>query len=264
MSRFLKKLWFACSLGFALVPPATFAQEDSATIDYDAYEQEEYVNSDAEESAKIPFSEVTPPLPFRDRAIDATEWKRLTADETFNYTDEKPEIEKEPAGQDSGFLKFMSELFAFFRSGAGKVLIWILVAGIVLLIVFRIVKLNGNVLFARKDKQLNKRLDETADDYIPENWEQSIADAAQAGNYRLAVRHGYRYLLNVLQEQGKVRFETAKTNYQYAFELSGTRLHQPFIQLTRQYEYAWYGGFDIGKEQFEAYYRLLTETRRSL
>lgn len=264
MSRFLKKLWFACSLSCALVPPAAFAQEDSAAIDYDAYEQEEYVNSGTQESAKIPFSEVSTPLPFHDRAIDAAEWERLTADETFNYTDEKPEVEKEPSEQDSGFRKFMNELFEFFRSGAGKVLIWILVAGAVLFIIFRIFKLNGNVLFARKDKKINNQPDETADDYQPENWEQSIADAAQAGNYRLAVRHGYRYLLNLLQEQGKIRFETAKTNYQYSYELSGTRLHQPFLQLTRQYEYAWYGGFDIGKEQFEAYYRLLTETRRSL
>ncbi len=42
---------------------------------------------------------------------------------------------------------------------------------------------------------------------------------------------------------------------------AGTSL---FIQLTRQYEYAWYGGFTVEREQFDAYYRLFTETKQGL
>ncbi len=125
-------------------------------------------------------------------------------------------------------MKILEAIFDFFSSSAGKALIWIVVSGIVLLLVFRIFKLNGNVLFARKDKKIgNNDGDGSADDYIPDNWEQSIADAAKAGNYRLAVRHSYRYLLNLLHENELIRFQTAKTNYQYSYELSGTRWHQP-------------------------------------
>ncbi|PSK92687.1 DUF4129 domain-containing protein [Taibaiella chishuiensis] len=265
MSCIPKTFLLTCGLSLGLALPAVFAQEDSTVTDYDAYEQEEYVApGDEGEARPLHFSEISTPLPFRERAIDAAQWQKLSADDVFRYTDDQPEVKPAQQEEDSWFIRMLGSIFEFFRSAAGKALIWIVIAAFLLFLVFRIFKLNGNVLFARKDKKLQQHQDETADDYVPENWEQSIAEAAQAGNYRLAVRHGYRYLLHLMHEQGKIRFETAKTNYQYAYELSGSRWHQPFMQLTRQYEYAWYGGFDIGQEQYETYYRLLTETRRSL
>lgn len=267
MSRSLKTfvLIFCLSSG-AVFQSQTFAQQDSTADSYDAYEDEEYVSEeeqDAEEEPPLRFSEISTPLPFKDRNITAQQWQTLTRDKAFIYEDEKPEpLKKDDAGQ--GFMKMLEAIFNFFASPIGKALVWIAVALLVLVIVFRIFKLNGNVLFARKDKKLSSGQDESADDYIPDNWEQSIAEAAKAGNYRLAVRHSYRYLLNLLHEHELIRFQTAKTNYQYSYELSGTRWHQPFVQLTRQYEYAWYGGFAIEREQFEAYYRLLTETKQGL
>lgn len=270
MSCSLKTLAFICCLCFGAVLPETFAQQDSTAGTYKEYEEEDFVTDDerdAAEAAEAPpvrFSEISTPLPFKDRAISTRQWQTLTNDPAFTYEDEKPQVKQEE-NTGRGLLKLLEAIVSFFSSTAGKALIWIVVASLVLLIVFRIFKLNGNVLFARKDKKLgNAGGDESADDYVPDNWEQSIAEAAKAGNYRLAVRHGYRYLLSILSEKELIRFQTAKTNYQYTYELSGTQWHQPFVQLTRQYEYAWYGGFDIEQEQFEAYYRLLTETRKGL
>jgi hypothetical protein len=269
MSCSLKTLALIFCLSFGTALPETFAQQDSTAGTYKEYEDEDFVTDDerdAAEAAETPpvrFSEISAPLPFKDRAITTRQWQALTQDPAFAYEDEKPRVKEEDTG--SGLLKVLESIVSFFSSAAGKALIWIVVASLVLLIIFRIFKLNGNVLFARKDKKIgNGQQDESADDYIPDDWEQSIAEAAKAGNYRLAVRHGYRYLLSLLSEKELIRFQTAKTNYQYTYELSGTQWHQPFVQLTRQYEYAWYGGFDIKQEQFEAYYRLLSETRKGL
>lgn len=268
MSRSLKQMFLLCWFGLGLALPHTFAQQqDTAADAYEDYEQEDYdvapAEEETEEQSALRFSEISTPLPFKDRAVDAGKWQQLSAGDAFVYTDNPPEQQKQQES-DSGFLKFLESLFNFFSSGAGKAIIWIVVALLVLLIIFRIFKLNGNILFARKDKKMGGPQDESADDFIPENWEQTIAEAARAGNYRLAVRHSYRYLLSLLNEKELIRFETAKTNYQYVYELSGTPWHQPFVRLTRQYEYAWYGGFDIDREQFEAYTRLLQETRQGL
>lgn len=270
MSCSLKTLALIFCLSFGTALPETFAQQDSTADTYKEYEEEDFVTDDerdAAEAAEAPpvrFSEINTPLPFKDRVISPGQWQSLTNDPAFAYEDEKPQVKKEDNAS-RGLLKIVEAIVSFFGSVAGKTLIWIVVAALVLLIVFRIFKLNGNVLFARKDKKLgNGQDDESADDYIPDDWEQSISAAAKAGNYRLAVRHGYRYLLSMLSEKELIQFQTAKTNYQYTYELSGTRWHQPFVQLTRQYEYAWYGGFDIEQEQFEAYYRLLSETRQGL
>lgn len=267
MSFYLKTIVLTSCLGLGVFMPRSFAQQDSTADSYEAYEDEEYVTpeeQEAEEQSPLHFSEISTPLPFKDRNMSPQQWQSLTKDNAFVYEEEKPEVP--PQQKSNGWLtKLLESLFRFFMSPSGKALIWIIVAVLVLLIVFRIFKLNGNVLFARKDKKLGgSGQDEAADDYIPDNWEQSIAEAAKAGNYRLAVRHGYRYLLNLLSENELIRFQTAKTNYQYSYELSGTRWHKPFVQLTREYEYAWYGGFAIGQEQFEAYYRLLTETKQGL
>ncbi len=74
----------------------------------------------------------------------------------------------------------------------------------------------------------------------------------------------HRYFLFLLQEKELIMYQTAKTNYQYAFELAGSNLHKPFIQLTREYEYAWYGGFAIEKAQFDRYYELVSKLKNEL
>jgi len=261
---------------FCIAGAKAVAQQDT-TVQYvenpynqEAYDEETYEEDYADYTdeepvpiKKLEISEINSPLPHKDRNVTAQQWKNLTDDPTFTYTEEQPKA-RESAASD-GWAKFMLSILEFFASSAGKVLLWVIVAILVLGIVLWIFKQNGNIFFARKDKKIGgDNIDEYADDFVPANWEQTIMDAAQQGDYRLAVRHGYRYFLFLLQEKELIKYQTAKTNYQYAFELAGSNLHKPFMQLTREYEYAWYGGFAIEKAQFDRYYELVSKLKNEL
>jgi hypothetical protein len=216
-----------------------------------------------EEADGNPFPEiVTAPVRI-ERNISKDQWLKLIRDDAFKY--EEPEVKKDKAETGPNWWsKMITGIFEFLASGLGNFLILGVVVLIVLVIIIRIVQLNGNVFFSKKDKKLTETTDELSDEYVPDDWEKVIQEAAAAGNYRLAVRHGYRYLLNLLQQKELINYQVAKTNYQYAFELSGTQLHRPFMQLTRDYEYAWYGGFNIQQERFEAYYRKVSDIKKEL
>ena len=75
-------------------------------------------------------------------------------------------------------------------------------------------------------------------------------------NYRLAVRYSYLQTLQTLAGSGLVQFSADKTNYQYVNELSGKPYQNDFAALTLNYEYVWYGNFDIKED---VYNRLLKE-----
>lgn len=244
--------------------PSHNGHEAADTIEPPA--EERYTDEDTgEEQTYTVFSELHWPLPWKERTISAEAWLRMSKDPAFVYTD--PKATPPPArnsNNNSWWLKLVAAVFSFLSSEAGKIIIVLAVALLVVLLIIRIIQSRGNIFFSRKDKKLPAATDELADDYVPPSWEQAIQDAAATGNYRLAVRHSYRYLLNLLQEKELIAFQTAKTNYQYAFELSGNKLHQPFLQLTRGYEYAWYGGFPITRERFEAYYQQINGIKQDL
>ena len=205
------------------------------------------------------------PLPMETerRNFDKQQWEGLINDPAFNYDD--PYKDQENAQSPGVWAALMLAIVEFFTSDIGIILLWVILGATLVYIIFRMLKIKGNLFFAKKDKKSGGLLaDEYADEYVPEDWDKAIREAAEHNNYRLAVRHVYRYLLSILSESGKINYQSAKTNYQYAYELNGTNLHQPFLFMTRQYEYAWYGGFDLQQQQFEHYYNQLKKIQSSL
>jgi cytoskeletal protein RodZ len=241
------------------------SQSDEQTSD-EPTSDEDYTNDGTytDEEKTAPFPEIISPPERVERKVDNSQWSKLTKDKDFEY-EEPTEPKPKASNGDNWFSRMFLNLFQFLASGVGNVIIIAIVALIIILIVVRIVQLKGNIFFSKKDKKLSaEQTDELSDEYLPDDWEKVIQDAARAGNYRLAVRHGYRYLLSLLQENGLINYQVAKTNYQYVFELAGTPLHKPFMQLTRDYEYAWYGGFNIQQERFEAYYEKVSSIKKEL
>lgn len=239
-------------------PPSDESEQEQYSDE--EYTDEQYTD---EEQNQSPFPDIVASPKRTERKIADDKWLQLTRHEDFQYEDPKPEVVK---NEDIGWWsKMFMSIFSFFASTAGNIIIIAIVVLIVLVIVVRVVQLNGNVFFSKKDKKINTgAVDEMSDEYVPDDWEKVIQEAARAGNYRLAVRHGYRYLLSLLQEKNMISFQVAKTNYQYVFELAGTQLHKPFMQLTRDYEYAWYGGFQIEENRFEDYYHKVITIKKEL
>jgi hypothetical protein len=139
---------------------------------------------------------------------------------------------------------------SIFDSGFVRTLLWMGAIGIVLFLVYQLLGSQKN-LFVR-----NKKTRVFAEEY-PEETErpvslvQRIQDAVAAGNYRLAVRYQYLYLLDGLAAKKLINKLPQKTNQQYLKELSGEAMRSGFATLTLQYEYIWFGKFEPNKEQYD-------------
>ena len=83
-----------------------------------------------------------------------------------------------------------------------------------------------------------------------------IAKAVTNKNYRLAIRYRYLQTLQMLAGNRLLQFSVDKTNYQYVNELRGKPYHNDFAAITLNYEYVWYGNFDISED---VYNKLFTE-----
>jgi hypothetical protein len=79
----------------------------------------------------------------------------------------------------------------------------------------------------------------------------ALINAAKVnGDFRSATRWLYLQALMGLREKGVIEFASDKTNRQYLTEMAKAPYHPAFKQLTRQYEYIWYGNFSIAAQQF--------------
>jgi len=70
-------------------------------------------------------------------------------------------------------------------------------------------------------------------------------------NYRLAIRLSYLHLLKVFSQNGMIEYRTDATNMEYLMQLYSQPYYKKFFQVTRDYEYAWYGEVDVTKAQYD-------------
>ena len=77
------------------------------------------------------------------------------------------------------------------------------------------------------------------------NFDAAISRAVSENNYRLAVRYMYLQLLQRLTAAGAIEFAVDKTNTEYLREITGKPYKDEVAELTRYYDYVWYGEFVI-------------------
>ena len=90
----------------------------------------------------------------------------------------------------------------------------------------------------------------------------ALAEALQNREYNKAIRLLYLSALKDLTDREHIRWQAGKTNYQYQQELRQQELQEPFRQLGHIFEWAWYGGFQLGESQYtraEQFYQRLEQ-----
>lgn len=140
--------------------------------------------------------------------------------------------------------------FNFLNNSAVKIFLWLLAIGFIIFILYKLFA-GGN--FFRRNRN-NKYVsdappeEENATDVLA--YERLIAQAEANKNFRLAVRYYYLRTLQQLSNAGAVELSADKTNYQYVNELKGKLYQNDFASVTLNYEYVWYGKFDINEETY--------------
>jgi hypothetical protein len=130
-----------------------------------------------------------------------------------------------------------------------KIILWVLA---VLLIGFLIWKLFLSENFFRRDRRYKGSTIEKEEDELSDAsaYDRLIAQAVAAKNYRLAIRYLYLQTLKKLTDSGLLQFSADKTNYQYVKELQGKPYQNDFAAITLNYDYVWYGKFEIDEDVY--------------
>lgn len=82
------------------------------------------------------------------------------------------------------------------------------------------------------------------------NYQKEIDRAISMGNYRMAIRLLFLRSLKDLSNKKIIHYTQDRTNFDYLSQLHATRYYNDFFRITRDYEYAWYGQFEINPEKF--------------
>lgn len=96
-------------------------------------------------------------------------------------------------------------------------------------------------------------LDETAPIEIPlSELQRMLQDALSKGDYRLAVRIYFVFIVRDLSEKKWIVWEKDKTNYHYLREMNNQPDYNAFTKVVGYFEVVWYGKRMIDKNTFEA------------
>jgi len=218
------------------------------------------------EEVTVPEEEVTAPVvPTNDTLyVDTTlyrypltvpedsvkTWKNLQAFAYVKYLDsllkiKKQDEKKAEEAQQEYTSSGPSWLDGVLASSGLQFFLWTLAIVFVLFILYKLFLTEG--AFRRNSTSANTALPKVEEEVITSesNFAQLIKQALQNANYRLAVRYQYLQTLNKLAAKNLVTLAADKTNYQYVREISNKNFQNEFAALTLNYEYVWYGEFNI-------------------
>jgi len=176
-------------------------------------------------------------------------WRNLKEYAYTKYLDSllKNIKQKEPKEPRKPRRSILSDLF---NSDIVTILLWTVAIAFVLFILYRLFLAEG--AFKRKSRSVKAEAEVEEEIITNESdFDALIRQSLQSGNYRQAVRYQYLRTLHLLADKNLVQLAPDKTNFQYVSEIANRNHQQPFASLTLNYEYVWYGEFDIDKNIYE-------------
>lgn len=132
-------------------------------------------------------------------------------------------------------------------------LVWIVaLCGIIAAVLWYLASSNVR-LFRREAKPVQSESEEgsVTDDVFSINYDKEIRKAEEASDYRLALRLWYLQTLKDLAGRNLITYRAETPNGDYLTALYGSRYYRDFFQLTRIFEYAWYGQFALSADAYQ-------------
>ena len=240
MNRFLKNIFFAfLFLCFSHVK--LFAQEtveaDSLQAVRDSVPEIEAVH----EVYFTPKTEQTDPLNYQVRTVSSEAIDSLKRQDAFWYADSAFEKKQAKQKQTQNKKQQASHWLST------KALIFIMLIALVLIIFFLV---RTNVVSARRTSKTEDEQPENPENIFDINYQRELDKALKEKNYRLAVRLMFLRQLKVLSDKNIIQYKHERTNLDYLMQVRSSRYYKDFFRLTRNYEYVWYGKFELQPETF--------------
>ncbi|MGQ2982689.1 DUF4129 domain-containing protein [Flavobacterium sp.] len=141
----------------------------------------------------------------------------------------------------------------------GRVVAFLLLGVAVYFIARAILNKQGYWIFGRASKKINA-YDVDDEDLNEMDFASLISETRQSGNYRLAVRYYYLWLLKKLSAREVIQLHRDKTNSDYLYEIRDKGLKDEFRYLSYVYDHSWYGEFSLDEAAFEKAERAFRKT----
>ena len=124
---------------------------------------------------------------------------------------------------------------------------------IVILLTFVLVKLLGNRIgFGKlKEKKLSFSLEDVEENLEESDLQRFKREAIDKKDFKTAIRILYLMILKDLSIQNKIAWKREKTNSQYVREMRGKEGFREFRELTRSFEYVWYGEMPFSATDYQ-------------
>lgn len=199
---------------------------------------------------------------FNENALD-----KYRADKEYQYNDKS--IGNELSFWDRFWMWFWRTLFGSLSISPGfagflKYFFLILAVGALIFFVMKLLGMDMGSLLLGKSRKTPLAYTESAENIHEINFDEEIEKAISNHNYRLAVRLLYLRSLKQLSDNGLIQWLPEKTNSAYVYELNNPSVRQSFVSLTRQFEYVWYGGFNIDGAAFGNINQLFQNFKKQL
>jgi hypothetical protein len=195
----------------------------------------------------------TGPAP-RLRQPDAARLQRLRGQREFQY------VEPVSRAEQSAWEAFKARLWrsiATWLNSRSYSHFWrwvfyalFLVVGV--FVVLKLMQIDLTAMLGRTPRRAYLAYDTAAENIHEVDFAARLAEAEAAGNLRLAVRLGYLQLLKTLSDRGLIQWQPDKTNHAYLAELPANGpLRGSFREITRQFEFVWYGELALSGPLYE-------------
>ncbi|MEO8823623.1 MAG: hypothetical protein ABI366_08610 [Ginsengibacter sp.] len=195
--------------------------------------------------------------------LDISKWKKTREFAYMHFLDsllrneKNMQIDTVSVDEKSGIIKRKkshlnqpSSLNNRLNSWPLKIFFWALAIFFILFVSYKVFFKNG--IFVRKKEIRSGDEEESIEELNELSKYDSLAyDAENKNEFNLATRYLFLKTLKNLSDKGFIHFTSEKTNKDYLNEMRQHYYFDQFRNLTRDYEYIWYGKFSIDEERYQ-------------
>jgi hypothetical protein len=213
--------------------------------------QDSVYETPANQNENYQFKELTAQGEIGTRKVSDNNLNKLKSDEDYWYVNQKPPRDREtssPSTNQKGEKEKKSR--GLFNIPWLNVLFWIILIGGFIALLVWFLKTSDIRLFRKKSKPVEEQVEETTEDIFEMNFEKEIQKTIDAKDFRLAVRLMYLRTLRDLSNRNLISYTHEKTNADYLLQLANTPYYKNFFRLTRNFDYTWYGQFELLPDSF--------------
>ncbi len=190
----------------------------------------------------------TPEFTYETKNVAKTAWDRFW-EAVRNFFDDLFSVGNKTTSA-GGFNIFM------------RILAFVVIGFVIYMIVRVIIQKEGMWIFGRSRKSIT--VQDIQEDIHQMDFRQLTEDTKKAGDYKLAVRYYYLWLLKKLSTREIIDWHWDKTNSDYLYEIKNDMLKKDFEYLSYVYDYSWYGDFPLDEMAFAKAEKAFLKTLNTL